>query len=669
MPPDRPVILVAASGGGSRASLFTSLVLEELSRHEIPYDSLRPSGSDFDVEPPPYRPADQILLISSVSGGSLASACYLSTPYRTHEATVTESWRSRWLPKLPEGHVLPLRNSVRTELLGHTLSSLERMRCRDARHYQREVATVEDDIVVKDFLIEAQTQLKEEGEASWIFECPLADHMCTDFMAPLLRGTLHPGLDRGEHVRAFWESELCLDTTNVDWNTVHSANSPAPPPVLLCNATDVKTGRRMIIGFPPLPEDFFTPHKLLAHEQTRLNQVRSWRDATRTCKTAGSVRKITLADAVRISANFPWGFPIARVSGTDLRLIDGGVCDNTGLDSISYVLEALSHWSKLDRIENGKLSKQDESRSRKAKTIIDRLKERGVILLEIDSGAKPQEPSFIAQQLSGLLEPVRAMQNANFANALASVETHSNAIESSLPSEESRMLTEKLSHLVARFNEETKLQSNQRVLRLSAGELRNVRRLTITCNHQDNVITTWALGPSDKGEVLARFLAGSTKLRYDLKESLHACRIERIVLDTLSNQVDELAKSFSNLKPEQLKNDLTQAVDRRNRFVEMSVQVEDLEMARTAEQKAAFEGVALQVSGSDSTADSQMDQIQEPLHTVLKTRAITLQKERMSLFNSALDAVPAVDKKTKVIQLKKGEPSPKITPETPGENR
>ena len=59
----RPVAIVAASGGGVRAALWSGLVLEELGK-TIP---------DFE---------DQILLLSSVSGGSVGSMYYYNQAYR-----------------------------------------------------------------------------------------------------------------------------------------------------------------------------------------------------------------------------------------------------------------------------------------------------------------------------------------------------------------------------------------------------------------------------------------------------------------------------------------------------------------------------------------------------------------------------------------------------------
>ena len=73
-PESQPVVIVAASGGGSRAAIFTALVLETLARTPIAPSSSISNSSEAMHE---RTWADNIVLISSVSGGSLASAYHV----------------------------------------------------------------------------------------------------------------------------------------------------------------------------------------------------------------------------------------------------------------------------------------------------------------------------------------------------------------------------------------------------------------------------------------------------------------------------------------------------------------------------------------------------------------------------------------------------------------
>ena len=76
IPEDEPVVIVFASGGGSRAAIFTALTLEFLARTHVGSLGQRQSPG----EPSESRRswADNIVLISAVSGGSLATAHFVA---------------------------------------------------------------------------------------------------------------------------------------------------------------------------------------------------------------------------------------------------------------------------------------------------------------------------------------------------------------------------------------------------------------------------------------------------------------------------------------------------------------------------------------------------------------------------------------------------------------
>ena len=86
LPGDGPVVLVAASGGGSRAALFTALLLEALARTDAqgkPLPAPAPKGAV-----PLHR---RIAIISSVSGGSLGTAYYAARQEMTEDAEASGS--------------------------------------------------------------------------------------------------------------------------------------------------------------------------------------------------------------------------------------------------------------------------------------------------------------------------------------------------------------------------------------------------------------------------------------------------------------------------------------------------------------------------------------------------------------------------------------------------
>ena len=70
---DKPLVAIAASGGGIRAAYWTTITMEHLN-NDAEFD--QNDGNDSDVENEPGF-LDRIALISSVSGGSLGSMYYL----------------------------------------------------------------------------------------------------------------------------------------------------------------------------------------------------------------------------------------------------------------------------------------------------------------------------------------------------------------------------------------------------------------------------------------------------------------------------------------------------------------------------------------------------------------------------------------------------------------
>ena len=101
--------------------------------------------------------------------------------------------------------------------------------------------------------------------------------MSTDFMAPILRGVLTPFATRGDCLYHFWDQRFGWSGDYQNNLRRHGARSNTPDsagrekrmpsrssalhppagPLVLFNTTDVETGRRVVVGFPSIPEGFF----------------------------------------------------------------------------------------------------------------------------------------------------------------------------------------------------------------------------------------------------------------------------------------------------------------------------------------------------------------------------------------------------------------------------
>jgi predicted acylesterase/phospholipase RssA len=453
LPGDGPMVLVAASGGGSRAALFTALMLEALARTDGQGKPL--------VEPAPKvgdRMHRRIVIISSVSGGSLGAAHYAA---QQEIADQPESMlpRRRW------------RNAIEAELVRDLRDCAEdfydvqqnRPPETDGLAEERRQRHLEAQKRVRDAcqkLYQGQTGAGKDEFPDWLLASAFADDMGMDFMAPLLRGVLHFGLERGASVSRFWEQRFGWDgKTNLNGFSVERT------PLLFQNACDVDSGSRLVVGFPQVPPALLRNTEKGAASVTPILEL----DPT---------HEFTLAEAVRMSANFPWGFQVARtnagVAGSAPQtryIMDGGFVDNTGLDSLAYLL------GTLHRLE---LSDEDNARKEIAGRILDKLRRRGVLLVEIDSGAKVHGRGVAEVALPSLFEPVRCLSNSVDGNANLAADGHVSTITKALTD----LHDGKVHFVHARF----------------------------TCNHVENVMTAWALSSVDKAKIIVQFL---TELNYN----------------------------------------------------------------------------------------------------------------------------------------------------------
>jgi hypothetical protein len=462
--PARPVVFVAASGGGSRAAMFASLIYQYL--NDVSFDGA-PATS------PHTAIARNIAAMSGVSGGSLATAYYLVHPRQ----------EARQVP----------RNFTRAEVADCMVQTARQYvsQTRSCQDDPSKCLWPEEDELVRHRRSDACEQVAGQVEslpargpavAPWLFENAFVDDMATDFMAPLLRGVLTPFLERGHSVSDFWAEHFgwvgtsqrsCLTGAVKDGRWVCDWSRATPPPLAMLNATDVANGRRVVIGYPPVPVG------LLGGGMASLSD-------------SGGAHDLSLADGARLSANFPWGFEIGmfatqastRLLPSSLKLTDGGVTDNSGLDTIATLLERLE---VLSRPPNSNAVPQSGSRedyyTRHARVVRDELVRRGVLLIEIDSGARPARAEALGYVLPAVADPLDAMSLAGFGGTTTIKTGHISRVRDAL------------AHMATQVPERTHSDRTQLF-----------NHLPFVCNHADAVMTAWALGPKDKAKLMTMFL-------------------------------------------------------------------------------------------------------------------------------------------------------------------
>lgn len=356
IPDDGPVILVAASGGGSRAALFAALVFETLSAD--PATLVVREGADHPVLVNWRRPlSEYVFAVSSVSGGSVASAAYVAG--RSSSTAPTRTFRA------------------------------------GGKQWPSILANVGPQV----------------GNAAWHSELQaseLLDVAMTDFNTVAVHGFLAPNLTRGEALEQFWESQY-------GW-TERIAKAPSgKAPLLLINATLAESGRPLVLGYPPLPESLLAENHLGA---ARLPPVAAERIGRVPLARLSGADSLPVSMAVRLSASFPFGMDAAvlEVEGQryretvvrEVHITDGGVVDNTGTGTLRGLLTGLE-------------TEADEEP--RARELVHRLKARGVLVVEIDSGAKPLLSLGLAKALFGpALEAASAVSMAGYTNERDAVE-------------------------------------------------------------------------------------------------------------------------------------------------------------------------------------------------------------------------------------------------------
>jgi predicted acylesterase/phospholipase RssA len=339
--------------------------------------------------------------------------------------------------------------------------------------------------------------MAEGDTVPWPIGSRRFDRMATDFNAPLLRGLVLPGVERGEMVTHFWRTQF-------GWREAleEQARQEEPReqgPLLLFNVTGVHGGGRVVAGVPRLPPGLLNPEEggnaeSLTDIDPRLG--------------------VDVEEAVRMSANFPWGFdlPLLGLGGERRRVIDGGVLDNSGIDTLTTLLERLEDLAR-DADTGGRPCAVDtETLPCQAQALLDELARRGVVLLEIDSGAKPAPPGPFAIAFANVLLPVHALSTSSYTRAVQASLFESARMEAVLRRRGERLLA-------VDWTKEGAPASAERLdddIDLIGKRLAHVVYVLDT----ERLMTAWALSPDEKAQLLARFLAEDARQRLELRDQL-----------------------------------------------------------------------------------------------------------------------------------------------------
>ncbi len=341
LPGSGPVVVMAASGGGSRAALYTALTLKKLKEMHVAC----PDGG-----PPECALSDYIQAISSVSGGSLANAGYVA----------------RRLSGNSQTNLMDLPEAVSEDFILPTLWGAL---------YP---------LISRGDAIEAKWQ----GLDELVRSCSNGG-LRVPKENPPIRSTAGMAL-----------GAICLSDVAQAWRqAVKDGAALAPVPMPIFN-TSTLDGHDVVIS--PLPKEYYISSDVGAEardlkEQNLYGKYPSsawvyYRDGIYGLEDLmGASFDPLLSSAVRASANFPFGFPLVelgttrplflhpdwtrRCKGPDpnvceqksVYLTDGGALSNSGMWSLFRLL--------MNQADKG-------------------LAKRGVLLVIVDASkmAEPEDP-------------------------------------------------------------------------------------------------------------------------------------------------------------------------------------------------------------------------------------------------------------------------------------
>ena len=408
-----------------------------------------------------------MIAISAVSGGSLGSAYFAASSLPSSVGATPYVWR----------HSLTADIQLRIPQQAKEMRQVALTAMRSPKTLPSQRSELQVVALRLGAIANSATPLNAAITSS-----RFVDDMSIDFMAPLLWGCVTPLIGRGEALSRFWERHYGWASHSNLAGIVHDNDGGRMPPVLLLNTTRVEDGRRLVIGIPSLPPSLFRdPEYPLT-----------------TLSIENPSYEVSLAEAVRLSSNFPWGIPVGRLrvapqaNPDSFHVLDGGVLDNTGLDSLHELFRRLDACSR--QVAQGGTGGNVSPIVAQAAALWDELCCRGVIVIEIDSGAKPRGIGETATHYSEIIDPIQALQKAGYERSQLARRQYLDDIDALLTEAARRLSTE------------------------GAWCAAPYQSLTYTCNKGGNVMTAWSLGPDDKAWVHARFLVEDSGVRSQISD-------------------------------------------------------------------------------------------------------------------------------------------------------
>src|SRR5262249_8852333 len=141
------------------------------------------------------------------------------------------------------------------------------------------------------------------------------------------------------------------------------------------------------------------------------------------------------------------------------------------------------------------------------------LRQRRIVLLEIDSGTKPAKPGAATRRLAALFDPLATYENAGYASSERDKQFFVTALQKVFRRQARGDLSEQAEQIAEALKrhptDKQIVQAKQLFDRLQSEGASWFYHLKIECNHHEDdeqVMISWSLPPNDKAVLLSRFL-------------------------------------------------------------------------------------------------------------------------------------------------------------------
>lgn len=337
-----PVIVMTASGGGSRAALLTIFALQELAKVcPVRLPAPLPKGTD-----PALVRGHCLRAQQTHAEANRAQAEDLQAQMNA-QRKLAEDQQERGEP-ITAQQVIAQCDSANLSQYLQAISSVSGGSLATATYVASRLKNEQDDLSYK---------------------------MADDFLQPVLDGALMGNISRGGMLEKHWRDVLQLDDrlSNIAKRWRRGLSEPHPPlPVPIFNSTTLDAHAVVLTPFDWTPYRDEDERFAFAGQSHYLGYADpTWiyyRWGVYSLEDLVPNYNPTLAEAVRASANFPFGFPVVQLDvkqslvfsplwrdrGLDngkerVRLTDGGVLSNSGMWTLVRFLSEPERIKELER--------------------------------------------------------------------------------------------------------------------------------------------------------------------------------------------------------------------------------------------------------------------------------------------------------------------------------